>query len=261
MTDADVFSIDGKKKGTVTLPAVFDEMVKPELILRAVNAENTHKLQPQGHNPLAGMDTTAMYYGAMHSYRTGRHMGIAIRPRQKLGGGQQGAVRRIPSSVKGRRAHPHKVEKILIENINRREYTKALSSAIAATAIQGRKPIVVSDEMESIKRTKEMVTLIRNLNLGAKLDNVDKRVRKGLRRSSRRRSYTRAILVVVSKDSPALKSARNIAGVDACRVDRLSTGTLAPGGNPGRTVIWSEGAIGGIQSAVSKIRIGEKHDA
>lgn len=258
MTDAEVFSIDGRKKGSVALPAVFEETVRPDLILRAVNAENTLRLQPQGHNPLAGMDTTAMYYGSMHSYRTGRHMGIAIRPRQKLGGGQQGMVRRIPSSVKGKRAHPHKIEKILAENINRREYSKAVASAVAATVSHETKmPIVVSDEIESIKKTREMITLIRNLKLGAKIDNVDKRVRKGLRRGSKRRSYTRALLIVVSKDGSALRSARNIAGVDACIVDRLSAGLLAPGGKPGRAVIWSEGAIGGLQKAVSKIRIGE----
>jgi large subunit ribosomal protein L4e len=258
MTEADVLSIDGKRKGSIALPPIFDERFRPELILRAVNAENSWRLQPQGHNPLAGMDTTAMYYGAMHSYRTGRHMGIAIRPRQKLGGGQQGMVRRIPSSTKGRRAHPHKVEKILIENINRREYTKALESAVAASVPhETKRPIIVSNEMESIKRTKEMVTLIKNLKLGAKLDNVDKRIRKGLRRSSKRRSFTKAVLVVVSKDSAAVRSARNIAGVDVCRVDRLSAGMLAPGGRPGRSVIWSEGAIGNLQAAVSKIRIGE----
>jgi large subunit ribosomal protein L4e len=259
MTDADVFSIDGRKKGSVAVPPVFEETVRPELILRALNAENTHRLQPQGHNPLAGMDTTAMYYGAMNSYRTGRHMGIAIRPRQKLGGGQQGAVRRIPSSTKGRRAHPHKIEKILIERINKREYEKAVASAIAASVNPDTKrPVVVANEMESIKRTKEMITLIRNLKLDAKIDNVDKKIRKGLRRSSKRRSYTKTLLLVVTKDGPAVKSARNIAGVDACAVRDLSVGLLAPGGRPGRTVIWSEGAISGLQAAVSKIRIGEK---
>jgi len=257
MTDTDVFSIDGTKKGTVSLPEVFGETVKPELILRAVNAENSRRLQPQGHNPLAGMDNTAMYYGSMHSYRTGRHMGIAIRPRQKLGGGQQGMVRVIPSSTKGRRAHPHKIETTLIENMNRREYTKALSSAVAATASSAKRPIVVSNDMESIKKTREVVTLIRNLKLGEKLDNVDKKVRKGLRRSGKRRSFTRAILVVVSKEGPALKSARNIAGVDICQVNRLSANLLAPGGKPGRTTIWTEGAIRGLQAAVSKIRIGD----
>ncbi|MDE1866003.1 MAG: 50S ribosomal protein L4 [Candidatus Micrarchaeota archaeon] len=257
MTDVDVLSIDGRKSGSVALPEVFSEAVRPELILRAVNAENSRKLQPQGHNPLAGMDNTAMYYGSMHSYRTGRHMGIAIRPRQKLGGGQQGAVRVIPSSVKGRRAHPHKIEKILVENINRREYSKAIASAVAATVPETKRPIIVSNEIESIKRTKDMVTLIRNLKLDSKIDNVDKRIRKGLRRSSKRRSYTKTLLVVVGKDGSAIKSARNIAGVDACAVGKLSAGLLAPGGRPGRSVIWSESAIGALQSAVSKIRIGE----
>ena len=129
--------------------------------------------------------------------------------------------------------------------MNKREYTKAIASAVAATVShETKKPIVVSNEMESIKKTKEMVTLIRNLKLGEKLDNVDKSVRKGLRRSSKRRSYTKAILVVVSKESAALKSASNIAGVDVCQVNRLSAGLLAPGGKPGRTAIWSEGAIG-----------------
>jgi large subunit ribosomal protein L4e len=255
MTNADVYSIDGKKKGSIEVPLIFEELVKPELILRAVNAENTHKLQPQGHNPMAGMDTTAMYYGAMHSYRTGRHMGIAIRPRQKLGGGQQGAVRRIPSSVKGRRAHPHRIEKTLIEQINRREYIKAIGSAIAGTISETKMPLVVTNDIESIKKTSEMVSVIRNLKLDARLDNVDKKIRKGLRRSSKRRSFTKAILIVVSKESQSIKSGRNIAGVDVCTVDRLSAGLLAPGGNPGRSVIWSEGAIGNLQAAVSKIRI------
>jgi large subunit ribosomal protein L4e len=256
MTNADVYSIDGKKKGIVTIPQVFEEEIKPELILRAVNAENSRRLQPQGHNPMAGMDTTAMYYGAMHSYRTGRHMGIAIRPRQKLGGGQQGAVRRIPSSTKGRRAHPHRIEKILIEQINRREYSKAIASAVAATIQPNTKmPLIVTNDIESIKKTKEMVSVIRNLKLDTKLDNVNKNIRKGLRRSSKRRSFTRAILIVVSKESQGIKSGRNIAGVDICTVDRLSAGLLAPGGNPGRSVIWSEGAIGNLQAAVSKIRI------
>jgi large subunit ribosomal protein L4e len=256
MTSADVYSIDGKKKGSIEVPMVFDQRVKPELILRAVNAENTRRLQPQGHNLMAGMDNTATYYGAMHSYRTGRHMGIAIRPRQKLGGGQQGMVRKIPSSTKGRRAHPHKIEKILIEKMNKREYTSAIESAIAASVSPETKmPIVVANDMESIKRTSEMVTLIRNLKLGEKLDNVDKRIRKGLRRSSKRRSFTHAILFVVSKDGPAMKSARNIAGVDVCMVNKLSTGMLAPGGKPGRTAIWSEGALKDLTAAVPKIRL------
>src|ERR1700733_10439696 len=128
--EADVFALDGKSKGKITLPSLFESEVRPELIQRAVLAENSMTLQPQGHFLLAGMQTTARYYGRMHSYRSGRHMGIAIRPRQKLGGGVQGQVRIIPSSTKGKRAHPHLIEKTQIENINNKEYKKALAREI-----------------------------------------------------------------------------------------------------------------------------------
>ena len=60
---------------------------------------------------------------------------------------------------------------------------------------------------------------------------------------------------MVGSDSSAIRAARNIAGVDACTVDRLSIGTLAPGGRPGRTVIWSKGAIGKLESAIQKLEI------
>ena len=97
----DVLNADGKKDHKLELTEVFETEIEPWLIRRAAIAENTYRLQPQGHFPLAGMQTTAQYYGAMMSYRTGRHMGRAIRPREKLGGGVQGKVKRIPSSVKG----------------------------------------------------------------------------------------------------------------------------------------------------------------
>ena len=103
----DVFNLEGSASKTVELPSAFSERVRTELIARAVLAENSLRLQPQAHYVLAGMQTTARYYGAMNSWRTGRHMGMAIRPREKLGGGVQGKVKRIPSAVKGKRAHPH----------------------------------------------------------------------------------------------------------------------------------------------------------
>ncbi len=251
--DADVISIDGKKKGSVALPRVFSERVRPELIRRAVDAENSRRLQPQGHYPLAGMQTTATYYGAMNSYRTGRHMGVAIRPREKLGGGAQGKVRRIPSAVTGKRAHPHVVEKRLVENINKREYRLAVASAIAASAHNG-VPIIASIDMDSIKRTKDMLKAIENVT-GIKMAQNKAKLRKGVRRSSRRRIYRKSVLVVVGKDAPAMLSARNMAGVDACTINRLSVGLLAPGGVPRKIVVWSESAMKSLDGTVEKLEI------
>lgn len=256
MSAVDVFSIDGKKKGETQMPQVFEEIIRPDLILRAVNAENSLSLQPQGHYPLAGMDTTARYYGSMNSYRSGRHMGIAIRPREKLASGQQGKVKRIPSAVKGKRAHPHVVEMIQIERINKKEYRKAIASAISASVAKDTgKPIVVANEIESIKKTKAIIKLMGDLNLSTILENVNKSQRKGLRRSASVRRYTKVILLVVSKETPAIKAARNIAGVDACSVDNLSANALAPGGRVGRSVVWSEGALSKLDAALDKMEI------
>lgn len=262
-----VLDLDGKAKGSVALPAAFGEEIREDLIRRAVAAENSLELQPQGHYLLAGMNTTARYYGAMNSYRAGRHQGVAIRPRQKLGGGQQGQVRRIPSAVKGKRAHPHVIEKTLVERINAREYRKAVLSSVAATASEdlvsrrhsvngARLPIVVSGEVESLKRTKDIVKLLSVLGLGQDLERShNPKLREGKRRSASRRLFRKSALLVVKEDNGAIRAARNIAGVDACTLQGLRASLLAPGGQPGRITIWSENAIKSLDEEVSRLKL------
>ncbi len=258
MASANVLSIDGKVKGSMQVPDVFGNEVRPDLIRRAVLAENTRRIQPQGHFVLAGMQTTARYYGKMNSYRSGRHMGHAIRPRQKLASGVQGQVRIVPSATKGKRAHPHLIEKTIIEEINEREYRKAIASAIAATAMKGEKsPMIVSDEIENISKTKQMLGIFKSLKLSARVEKSSsgRRIVKGLRRSSKVRKYPKSILVVVGKECNALKSARNMAGVDTCTVERITANLLAPGGVPGRATVWSESAVKAVESAIPKLKI------
>lgn len=259
MASVNIHSTDGKVKGSMQLPEVFGGEVRPDLIRRAVLAENTRKIQPQGHFVLAGMQTTARYYGKMNSYRSGRHMGHAIRPRQKLAGGVQGQVRIVPSATKGKRAHPHLIEKTIIEQINEKEYHKAIISAIAATALmhEGKQPIIVSDEIESVSKTKQMLSIFKNLRLSGQVEKSSRNssIAKGLRRSSKVKRYPKSILVVVGRECGALKSARNMAGVDTCMVSKITANLLAPGGTPGRTTIWSESAIKEIEAAVPKLRI------
>lgn len=260
---ANVFSLDGKVKRTMELPSVFSEGVRLELVRRAVLAENSYKLQPQGHDPLAGMRTSARYYGAMGTYRTGRHMGIAIRPREKLGGGVQGKVKRIPSATKGRRAHPHKVQKIIVERMNKREYRMALASAVSATALNSpnapkasmQRPIIIADDIESLRKTRDVMGVIRNLGLSDGVDyNREPRVRKGVRRSTRIKIYGKNLLLVVGKESSVMRAARNIPGVDVCEVSKITANLLAPGGVPGRVTVWSESAASGVGRAIENIK-------
>ena len=99
MQEIEVFNIEGKPVSKMQAPKAFETEQRKWLVDRAVAAEASLKLQPQGHYVLAGMQTTAAYFGAMGSYRAGRHVGRAIRPREKLGGGSLGRVRRIPPSL------------------------------------------------------------------------------------------------------------------------------------------------------------------
>ncbi|MFI5412311.1 MAG: 50S ribosomal protein L4 [Candidatus Micrarchaeales archaeon] len=267
MTTANILNLQGANKGSVELSEAFSEAIREDLIRRAVIAENTLKLQPQGHYVLAGMNTTARYYGTMSSYRSGRHMGIAIRPRQKLGGGVQGQVRRIPSSVKGKRAHPHKIEKTLIERINKKEYQKAIRSAISATmnpdyvlpkhSAEGLSlPFVVSNEIESVKKTKDLMKILTTLKLTTDIErSKNPQIRKGLRRLSSRRHFRKSLLIVVNEDKGILSAARNIPGVDACTIKTITANLLAPGGAPGRITMWSEDAIKNMHKAVSELSL------
>jgi len=263
MTTANILDLEGKQSSTIELPEIFGLAYKPWLIQRAVLAEQSLRFQPQAHYVLAGLQTTATYYGAMHAYRSGRHMGIAIRPKQKLGGGVQGEVRRIPSAVKGRRAHPHLIEKRIHEQINRKEYQSALASAIAATsspsgvAGQNRSlPIIVSDSIESIKKTKEMLKVFSVLGFGNALHkSAEPRVRKGLRRSSRQKGYKHTLLLILGKDNGAVKAARNIPGVSACTIKNLTVSKLSPNGKEVVPTIWSESAVKGISAQAQKLSI------
>ena len=260
--DLKVYGSDGKVAGEVTLPSVFHGRFRKDIVERALLSEMSRKYQPQGHSLLAGLQTTAVYVGRYDAgYRVGRHMGIAIRPRQKLGGGAQGDVRRIPSSVKGRRAHPHKIEKTLREHINVKEYVAALRSAVAASAdaelVRTRHsvkvnelPLIIDEKAEALQKTKDVSKMLVSLGIADDLERSKKpELRKGLRRLSNRRKFRKSVLIVASKGSSIIASAANIAGVDSCSVDDISIERLAPGAEP-RLVIWSSKAVEGLESAI-----------
>ncbi|MDE1860192.1 MAG: 50S ribosomal protein L4 [Candidatus Micrarchaeota archaeon] len=256
-----VYGIDGNVEKSIELPGIFKGTFREDIVRRALLSEQSRRYQPQAHDVMAGLRTTAVYVGNYKSYRTGRHMGIAIRPRQRLGGGSMGDVRRIPSATKGRRAHPHHLEKIIEEHINRKEYMLAIKSAIAgcsdsAMIKKGHRiaelsmPIVVDNKLESISKSKELSSIMDKLGLAKDLEASHKpRLRKGLRRASNKRHFRNSVLIVVSDSKHIEKAGRNIPGVDVCSIKQLSIGKLAPGAIP-RPSIWTEGAVHGVEKEV-----------
>merc|ERR1712224_592557 len=63
-------------------------------------------------------------------------------------------------------------------------------------------------------------------------------------------------LVVYSEDNGITRALRNIPGVEASSVERLNLLQLAPGGNFGRFVIWTEGAFKKLGSMYGSLKSG-----
>jgi len=253
-----VYDLAGKAVGDVDLP--FSEEIRDDLIRRAVLSEESRTYQPKGSYRWAGLETSAMYVGRKEAYATLKNRGQSKLPREFYGGGSPGRVRRIPSSVKGRRAHPPKPEKTLIENINRKEWLKAAKSALSASLspdnvkkrghkIGERYPAILVDDFESIKKTREILNVL-NLfvpdDLKRAKDNRQKIT--GIRRRTRSVRYPKSALVIASKGSAVLKAARNIAGIDATNPGELKVRNLAPGAMPGRPILISKKALAEIES-------------
>ncbi len=257
-----VFDLNGAPNGEVALPVQFTEEVREDVIRRAFHAYATIFFQPKGSDPRAGLRTTAEYYGRRHSWRQTINTGRSRLPRERLAGGRLGRVLRVPHAVKGRRAHPPKPQKQILERINKKEKMMAIRSAIAAgldkklVTARGHQlgkplltlqfPIVVDASFETLKKTSEVEKTLKALGFDSDIQRADDRTKNptGIRRLRGRGKRTpRSLLIVVSKDCPAVKASRNLAGLDVATVDKLNAVLLAPGGHLGRLMLWTKPAV------------------
>jgi large subunit ribosomal protein L4e len=167
-----------------------------------------------------------------------------------------------PNNVGGRRAHPPVPEKVWARKMNVKERRLARNSAVSATGdpelvkARGHRfadglefPLVVSDEMEKVARTKDVLGALDAMGLYDDLVRAEfgKHIRPG-RGKLRGRKYRvpRSVLIVVSEPGIVGRAGRNLTGVEVVDVSRLSTEDLAPGGDPGRLTVYTRSAIGGM---------------
>ena len=166
---------------------------------------------------------------------------------------------------KGRQAHPPTSEKVVHKALNKKENKLALCSALAATTssalvkLRGHKvdkintfPIVISDQIESVFKSKELTKVFDSLHLSQDVDRLkERKSRTGKPRLRGRQSKIGKSVLFVVKDSKNLtKAAGSILGVDVVDVKNLSVLDLAPGARPIRLTVFSKGAI----EEISKIR-------
>lgn len=253
-----VYGLNGKEKGRIDLPSVFSEKVREDIIRRAVLAEMSTTRQRYGSDPLAGQRSSAHYHG-----RRGRRDSQMNREMSRMKrihgmGFLNMTARVVPQAVKGRKAHPPKAEKNWTLKINKKERRKAIESAIAATGdremvskrghkIDGIKhlPLVVEDDMQKLKKTKDVLDVLVKLGLEEEIKRcTEKKVRAGKgKMRGRRYKIKKGPLIIVERDEGISKAGSNIPGVDVAEMGGLDVGMLAPGTHPGRLTIFTKSAI------------------
>ncbi len=251
-----VVDLEGKPGATVSLPLAFSQPVRPDLIQRAVVAAQSHRRQPYGTSPTAGLRHSVEW--------SGKGRGVARTPR--LMDSMTGA--QAPNTVGGRPAHPPRVDRIWAKKINRKERQLAFRSALAATreaklaAARGHEvpkglhlPVVLVDPVEEIRTAAEARNLLRQLELWPDIERarVGTHLRSSgrARRRGRVRRTPRSLLVVTSAPGRAV-GFRNLAGVEVVSAQRLATEDLAPGGTAGRLTLFSHAAVESLRA-----RLGE----
>ena len=250
---ASVYTTKGTKDGDMELPPVFATPYRRELIHKAFTNLNSHKFQPQGRHPTAGMDVVA----DSNDPPTGQGVSRVARARGG-GGGRQGQGAEVASTRGGRQAHPPIVDKVIHKKLNKKEKKLALCSAIAATAskdlvasrghkIEGIEsfPIIVSDEIETVSKTSEIIKILDSLKLSNDVKRLQSRKPRSGKPSLRGRSKKvgKSVLFVTKDSSNINKAIGALPGVEVRSVNELSVLDLAPGSDPIRLTVYSKAAI------------------
>merc|ERR1719166_910352 len=142
-------------------------------------------------------------------------------------------------------------------NINQKRF--AICSAIAATGIpalvmsKGHRieqtpevPLVLSDKIEAVKKTKEAMAILKKLKAWTDIEKVksSRRFRAGKGKlRNRRRIQRRGPMIIYNQDNGICQAFRNIPGITLLNVSRLNLLKIAPGGHVGRFCIWTESAF------------------
>lgn len=243
---------EANKGGHLPLPSIFKAPVRPDIVNEIHQLMKRNSRQPYAVSEEAGHQTSAESWG------TGR--AVARIPRVRGGGTHRSGQGAFGNMCRGGRMFaPTKTWRRWHRKINVNQKRYAIVSAIAASGIPAlvqskghiidgvsEFPMVVSDKVQSISKTKQAVILLRRLKVWADVQKVYKsqRFRAGRgKMRNRRRIQRRGPLLVYSKDDGVKKAFRNIPGVETMNVAKMSLLKLAPGGHVGRFVIWTESAF------------------
>lgn len=247
-----VYSIQGAGTTTVPLPKVFNTPIRLDVVQQVYTNLAKNLQQPHGTSPHAGIRPSAVSWGP------GRAK--ARVPRVNGSGSNRNGQGAYANFCRGgHRFGPPSIQRRWFRPVPVKQRRYAVASAIAATQysqyVEARGhnikeiqqiPVVVADEIEAIKKTKEAVAALKALKLYNDVQRViDGKVHRSSKGKMRRSTFKtkKGPLVVYANDNGIVRAFRNIPGVDVQNVTRLSLYQLAPGATLGRLVVWSESAF------------------
>lgn len=252
MKTANVNKFDGAAK-KIELPSCFDAEIRPDLIHEIWRIQQSK--QPYGAYILAGKEVIASgkFRHRRHKYKTLYGLGVSRIPKKVLSrrGDRfywKGAF--ISGTVGGREAHPPKTITGKAK-INKKVRQLALRSAVAATAsteliekkykrkFKTELPVVIESAILA-KKPREIVEFLSKLT-GMEFSKKKKvRAGKGKTRGRKYKNIPKLLLIVSGKENA---SKLGSFGIYPVFVNQLSVPLLAPGGVPGRMVVWTERAL------------------
>jgi large subunit ribosomal protein L4e len=251
MIKARISAIDGIQSGEIELPLVFNTPIREDIIHKSYVNLTSHNFQRQGRYPNAGEVVSA------ESRNTGQGIARIARARGE-GFPRAGQAAGVAGVRHGRVAHPPESWKNTYKKINKKENKYALCSSIAATVNKdlverrGHKlgkiaglPIVVSNDIESLAKTKDLKKALINLGVGEDLERVENsKASSGTRRRRGRKGRSgKSVLIIVDENKNILNLCGSIRGVDIKSVNEVSVLDMAPGSRPARLAIFSVSAI------------------
>jgi large subunit ribosomal protein L4e len=245
-------SSDTKHTGeSLPLPEVLTAPIRPDLVNVIHNSVARNKRQARGVATNAGLQTSAESWG------TGR--AVARIPRVGGSGTHRSGQAAFGNMCRGGHMFaPLKTYRKWHQKTNLNERRHAVASALAASAVaplvmaRGHKienvteiPLVV-DHLNYTK-TRDVLAALLRLGLQAELTRValSKKIRTGKGKLRNRRYVKRrGPLIIHDISEKEIKlGARNLLGVDTCRVQKLNILSLAPGGHVGRLIVWTKKAF------------------
>eukprot|EP00419_Tripos_fusus_P060424 CAMPEP_0172928742 /NCGR_PEP_ID=MMETSP1075-20121228/218131_1 /TAXON_ID=2916 /ORGANISM="Ceratium fusus, Strain PA161109" /LENGTH=405 /DNA_ID=CAMNT_0013790029 /DNA_START=38 /DNA_END=1255 /DNA_ORIENTATION=- len=259
------FDNPSERTGTLPMPHALTMPLRPDLVNYVHTNMSKNKRQAYAVGAKVGYDTAAESWG------TGR--AVARIPRAPGGGTHRAGQGAFGNMCRGGGMFsPTKIWRRWHRKINVQEKRIAVVSALSASCLpplvmaRGHKiddlaelPLVLSDGIESIQKTKQAIEIFKKLGCEDELQRIidSKKIRPG-KGKMRNRRYKMKLgpIVIYKEDNGIVRAMRNIPGVETACVTHLNLLKLAPGGTFGRFLIWTESAFKFLHAMYGTLKSG-----